>query len=187
MYQVWDIYSQNWNTGSHLKLWQESVKIQHRCEQISNIPSHGWRSCKNWFFMLTTFLALGIFSIHDIWKEIKKWPGPIIFFVSKNQLCRVRQPCKRIFEICFVFSHFFVRASNGCQYSNFGNKCPKLGTRTPEGDSVDSYPSRFVLLYISDFLELVSVNIKATLVSVDVRNRWSQSILMHHWSQYAPP
>ena len=52
-----------------------------------------------------------------------------------------------------VFSHFFVRASNVCQYSKFGNKCPKLGTRTPEdmilinlGDNVDSDPSGFVLL-----------------------------------------
>ena len=31
-----------------------------------------------------------------------------------------------------VFSHFYVRASNGSHYSNFGNKCPKLGTDTPE-------------------------------------------------------
>ena len=36
-----DIHSQNWNTGGHLKLWQEIVKIQHRCERISNIPSCG--------------------------------------------------------------------------------------------------------------------------------------------------
>ena len=36
-----DINSQNWNTGGHLKLWQEIVKIQHRCERISNIPSCG--------------------------------------------------------------------------------------------------------------------------------------------------
>ena len=62
------------------------------------------------------------------------------------------QPCKRIFEICFVFSHFFVRASNCSHYSNFGNKCPKLGTGTPQdmiltnlGDNLDSDPSGFVL------------------------------------------
>ena len=30
------------------------------------------------------------------------------------------------------FSHFYVRASNGSHYSNFRNKCPKLGTDTPE-------------------------------------------------------
>ena len=55
-----------------------------------------------------------------------------IFFVSKNQFCHARQPCKRIFEICIVFSHFSARAWNGPQYSNFGNKCPKLGPGTPE-------------------------------------------------------
>ena len=54
------------------------------------------------------------------------------FFVSKNQFCHACQPCKRIFEIFFVFSHFFVRASNGCQYFNFGNKCPKLSAGTPK-------------------------------------------------------
>ena len=54
------------------------------------------------------------------------------FFVSKNQFCHAHQPCKGIFEICFVFSYFFVRASNGSHYSNFRNKCPKLGTGTPE-------------------------------------------------------
>ena len=75
------------------------------------------------------------------------------FFVSKDQFCHTHQPCKGIFEICFVFSHFFVRASNGRQYSNFENKCPNFGTGTPEdmvmtnlGDSLDSDPSGFVLL-----------------------------------------
>ena len=89
-----------------------------------------------------------------IFEKRSKMAGTKYFFVFKNQLCHVRQPCERIFEICFVFSHFFVRASNGCQYSSFGNKCPKLGTRTPEdmilinlGDSVDSDPSGFVLIH----------------------------------------
>ena len=56
-------------------------------------------------------------------------------------------------HIGVVFLHFLARASNGCQYSNFENKCPKLGTGTPEdmvltnlGDSLDSDPSGFVLL-----------------------------------------
>ena len=35
-------------------------------------------------------------------------------------------------HISVVFSHFYVRASNCSHYSNFGNKCPKLGTGTPE-------------------------------------------------------
>ena len=53
---------------------------------------------------------------------------------------------------CVVFLHFLARASNGRQYSNFENKCPKLGTGTPEhmvltnlGDNLDSDPSGFVL------------------------------------------
>ena len=56
-------------------------------------------------------------------------------------------------HIDVVFLHFLARASNGRQYSNFENKCPKLGTGTPEdmvltnlGDSLDSDPSGFVLL-----------------------------------------
>ena len=31
-----------------------------------------------------------------------------------------------------LFSHFYVIASNCSHYSNFGNKCPKLCTGTPE-------------------------------------------------------
>ena len=58
-------------------------------------------------------------------------------------------------HIGVVFLHFLARASNGRQYSNFENKCPKLGTGTPEdvvltnlGDSLDSDPSGFVLVFI---------------------------------------
>ena len=55
----------------------------------------------------------------------------------KNQFFHACQPHEVIFEICslqcsVVFSHFFVRASNCSHYSNLGNKCPKLGTGTPE-------------------------------------------------------
>ena len=46
---------------------------------------------------------------------------------------------------CVVFLHFLARASSGHQYSNFENKCPKLGTGTSEymvltnlGNSLDS-------------------------------------------------
>ena len=80
------------------------------------------------------------------------------FFVSKNQFCHANQPCKGIFKKCFVFSHFFVRSSNGRQYSNFENKCPKLGTGTPDdmvltnlGETLDSDPSGFVLIYMFYF------------------------------------
>ena len=60
-------------------------------------------------------------------------------------------------HIGVVFLHFLARASNGRQYSNFENKCPKLGTGTPEdmvltnlGETLDSDPSEFVLV-IHDF------------------------------------
>ena len=39
-----DINSQNWNSGGHCKLWQETVKIQERCELTSNIPTRGSRA-----------------------------------------------------------------------------------------------------------------------------------------------
>ena len=58
-------------------------------------------------------------------------------------------------HIGVVFLHFLARASNGCQYSNFENTCPKICTGTPEdmvltdlGDSLDSDPSGFVLIHI---------------------------------------
>ena len=57
-------------------------------------------------------------------------------------------------HICVVFLYFLGRASSGHQYSNFENKCPKLGTATPEdmvlsnlSDSLDSDLSGFVLLH----------------------------------------
>ena len=53
-----------------------------------------------------------------------------------------------------VLLDFLARASNARQYSNFENKCPKLGTGTPEdmvltnlGDSLDSDLSGFVLIH----------------------------------------
>ena len=56
-------------------------------------------------------------------------------------------------HIGVVFLHVLARPSNGCQYSNFENKCPKLGTGTPEdmfltnlADSLDSDPGGFVLV-----------------------------------------
>ena len=56
---------------------------------------------------------------------------------------------------CVVFLHFLAKTSNGCQYSNFENNCPKLGTGTPDdmvltnlGETLDSDPSEFALLHI---------------------------------------
>ena len=68
--------------------------------------------------------------------------------------------------MCFVFSHFFVRALNCSHYSNFGNKCPKHGTETPEdmvltnlGDNLDSDPSGFVLLNRPPIGNIIARNI----------------------------
>ena len=111
---------------------------------------------KKLIFYVNNFFGSGYFF--DPWylKNDQKIAGTKNFFVSKNQFCHVRQPCKGFFEICIVFSHFSARASNGPQYSNFGNKCPKLGPGTLEdmlftnlGETLDSVPSGIVLLYIT--------------------------------------
>ena len=36
LYQVWDIYFQNWNNGRNLKLWQKSMKIQNILGSFNN-------------------------------------------------------------------------------------------------------------------------------------------------------
>ena len=81
---------------------------------------------KKLIFYVNNFFGSGHFS--DLWylKKDQKMTGTKNFFASKNQLCHVHQPCKGIFEMCFVFTHFFVRASNGRQYSNFENWCLKM-------------------------------------------------------------
>ena len=60
-----------------------------------------------------------------------------------------------------VFLQFLARASNGCQYSNFENKCPKLCTGTPEdmvltnlAETLDSDPSGFVLMYSTSCISI---------------------------------
>ena len=63
-FQIWDFFFQNWNNGGHFEKKTSMVKIQQLFEQMLNIPSISWRTCKNWFFMFTTFLARGIFLIH---------------------------------------------------------------------------------------------------------------------------
>ena len=67
-----DINSQNWNTGSCLKLWQVIVKIQHWCEGMSNIPLRDWRACKNWFFTLIFFYSGHFFDPSYLKKDQKR-------------------------------------------------------------------------------------------------------------------
>ena len=121
-----DTNSQNWSNGSHLKLWQVIVKIQHRCEQISNIPSHGWRACKNWFFMLTTFLAPGIFLIHDIWKKIKKWPEPNIFLYPKINYAMSVNHAKEFLKYVLYFHTFLSELQMAASIPISGISVPNL-------------------------------------------------------------
>ena len=83
-------------------------------------------------FYVKNFFGSGHFF--DPWylKKDQKMAGTEKNVVSKNQFCHAHQPCKEIFEICIVFSHFSARASNGPQYSNFGNRSSKLGPGIPE-------------------------------------------------------
>ena len=72
------------------------------------------------------------------------------------QYARKNSPRHIFFYFGVVFLQFLPRASNGCQYSNFENKCPKLGTVTPEdmvltnlAETLDSDPSGFVVACIT--------------------------------------
>ena len=117
---------------SKLEHWRPFEALARNCKNTTPI----WKNIKYSFVWLTgkwkqifyvnNFFGFKHFLFHEIWKKIKKWTESKIVFTSKNQLCHVHQPCKVIFEICFVFTHFFVRASNGCQYSNFENWCLKI-------------------------------------------------------------
>ena len=54
-------------------------------------------------------------------------------FASKNQFCHANELYKGIFEVCIVFSHFFLQELQMApQNSNFVKKCPKLGAGTHE-------------------------------------------------------
>ena len=82
-----------------LKFEQTVVKIRPQYEHISKIPSRGWRSWKNWFFTLTTFLLPAIFLIHEILKKDQKMTGAKKVVKVKNQLFYACSPCEGIFEI----------------------------------------------------------------------------------------
>ena len=90
-----------WSSGKYL-----IVKIQNRCQRISNILLPGWRACKNWFFMLTTFLAPGIFSIYDIRKKIKKWPEPNIFLYPKINYAMSVNHAKEFLKYVLYFQNW---------------------------------------------------------------------------------
>ena len=70
-------------------------------------PSCCWREWKDWFFILTTFLARGIFVIHDIWKKIEKWPQPKIFLYPKISSVMPVNHAKE-FLIYVLYFHTFL-------------------------------------------------------------------------------
>ena len=73
-----DINSQNWNSGGHCKLWQETVKIQERCELTSNIPTRGSRAWRNDFSYKEFFWLRYCFGPSIFEKRSKKLPEPKI-------------------------------------------------------------------------------------------------------------
>ena len=105
-------------------LGKKVVKSQHWCEWISKIPLHGWRASKNQFLIITTLLALAIFSpVFQIW-WIKKGPEPknllkqkINVFISINYAKEFLNSLRT----SVVFLELFSRASNGCRYSRSWN------------------------------------------------------------------
>ena len=124
--QPWNLNSACWNTLHKLifnwkfqllEYWQplenleKVIKIQHQCEWISKIPLRGWWAWKNWFLIITTFLASANFwPVFQIW-WIKKRAGAKNVVIIKNQFFHACQPCKGIFEIhshrCCDFTTFF--------------------------------------------------------------------------------
>ena len=112
------------------------LKTRPQYEEISKIPSQGWQAWNNWFSILTTFFAPVIFWSFFKISWIKKMAGVKKVIKVKNQFFHACQPCKEIFEICIVYSHFFTRDSNCSHYSNFRNECPKLGIGGPENMSL---------------------------------------------------
>ena len=79
--------------------------------------------------------------------------GTKYFLYPKISFVMPINHAKEFLKYILYFHNFFVRASNCSHYSNFGNKCPKLGTGTHEdmlftnlGDNLDSVPSEIVLL-----------------------------------------
>ena len=83
------------------------------------------------------------------------------------------------------FLHFLARAWNGRQYSNFVNKCPKLGTGTPEdmvltnlGNNLDFDHSGFVLLCMYVIYVLVE-NVSKRVICLESNFRRRRVVLLH--------
>ena len=88
--------------------------------------SRDWRACKNRFFMLTTFLAPGIFSIHDIWKKIKKWPEPNIFLYPKINYAMSVNHAKEFLKYVLYFHTFLSELQMAASIPISGISVPNL-------------------------------------------------------------
>ena len=71
---------------SYVKVLQTIMKIRPRYELISKILSRDWRAWKNWFLVLTTFLARVIFWSIIFEKRSKKGRNKKIFGIQKSVL-----------------------------------------------------------------------------------------------------
>ena len=115
------------------------VKIQH-CT-----GSNGFQIfLQKWFFMLTTIVASGIFSIHDIWKKIKKWPEPNI----QKSLLSCPLTMQRNFWNMYCIFKLFCQSFKLLTLSHFWNFLPRIGAVTPEDIS---FPEMNVAGWISTF------------------------------------
>ena len=90
-----------------LKKKTSMTKIQKLFEQISNIPSRGWREWKNWFFIL--FLVRGIFLIHQIQKKVKKRPESKNFCMQKSFMSCPSTMRMNFFDIYIILKVFCRR------------------------------------------------------------------------------
>ena len=96
MYQVWDIYFQNWNTGGHFKLLQKSVKIQYIFQKfVCTVDGHD----RNDFWIQKKFGSGHFFIFFQI-SWIEKMPRAKKVINIKNQFFHARQPREEIFDIC---------------------------------------------------------------------------------------
>ena len=122
---ILDINSQNWITGSCLKLWWEMAKTQWMCDQISNILSHGWRAWKNWFFRLTTFLARVIFWSIIFEKRSKMGSNKNFFGVQKSVLSGPSAMQRNFWNMYCIFK-LFCRSFKQLQSIQFWELVSKI-------------------------------------------------------------
>ena len=90
--------------SSDKKVWKYNISVNRYQIFLHVVDRHE----KTDFFMLITFLAWGIFLIHDTWKKIKKWPEPNIFLYPKiSSVIRVNH-AKEFLKYVLYFHTFLL-------------------------------------------------------------------------------